>query len=71
MSCEELKVNHTQHACLVAWGLFAQEIGLIQGINAVPIKQKTYRHSPQSKVLEFLVATLAGLEHLQDIRPRL
>ena len=25
-------------------------------------------HSPQSKILEFLIAILAGLEHLQDLR---
>ena len=31
------------------------------------LKQKHYHHRPQTKVLEFLVAILAGLPHLQDI----
>lgn len=33
----------------------------------VKLKQKKCDHTPQSKVLEFLVAMLAGLPHLQDI----
>lgn len=57
----------TQHAMLVVWGLYAQEMGLIEKIESVPIKQKTRRHKPQRKVLEFLVAMLAGLPHLKDI----
>lgn len=57
----------TQHALLVAWGLYAQQIGLIEQLEQVPLKQKRREHRPQSKVLEFLVAMLAGLEHLQDI----
>jgi hypothetical protein len=67
MSSDEVDVQHTQHAFLVAWGRFAQEIGLIERIQAVELKQKKYRYSPQTKVLEFLVATLAGLKYLQDI----
>jgi hypothetical protein len=59
--------EETQHALLIAWGQFAQEIGLIAGIEAVKIKQKTVEHTPQTKVLEFLVAILAGIKHLQDI----
>lgn len=57
----------TQHAMLVAWGLYAEQLGLIAGMEAVELKQKTRRHRPQTKVLEFLVAMLAGLPHLQDI----
>jgi hypothetical protein len=67
MSDDGAHVCYTQHALLVAWGRFAQEIGLIAGIEAVKLRQKKYWHSPQTKVLELLVATLAGLEHLQDI----
>lgn len=67
MSNDEARACHTQHAFLVVWGRFAQAIGLIEKIEAVKLKQKTYWHSPQTKVLEFLVATLAGLKHLQDI----
>ena len=67
MSSDEAQVQQTQHAFLVAWGHFAQEIGLIQGIQAVRLKQKHYHHAPQTKVLEFLVALLSGLKQLQEI----
>jgi hypothetical protein len=57
----------THHAMLVAWGEFAQSIGLIQDIEGVPLHQKTVTHRPQTKILEFFLAILAGLEHLQDL----
>jgi hypothetical protein len=52
---------------LVAWGVYARHIGLVERLMAVPVKQKRRRHQPQTKVLEFFVAMLAGLPHLQDI----
>ena len=64
---KKIQVKETQHAFLVAWGWFAEYIGLIEALQAVPLRQKKYKHSPQTKVTEFLVAVLAGLEHLQDI----
>lgn len=67
MSNEEIHVQHTQHAFLVVWGWFAEHIGLIEQLERVPLKQKRYHHKPQTKVLEFLVAILAGLRHLQDM----
>src|SRR5258707_4538978 len=67
MSNSETLIQNTQHACLVAWGWFAEQIGLIQQLQAGSLKQKHYHHRPQTKVLEFLVAILAGLQHLQDI----
>lgn len=67
MSDDEIQVQDTQHAFLVAWGWFAEHIGLIQALRNVPLRQKKYTHTPQTKVLEFLVAVLGGLEHLQDI----
>jgi hypothetical protein len=67
MSSDESEVKHTQHAFLVVWGWFTEHIGLIRWLLAVSLYQKYYHHTPQSKVLEFLVATLAGLKHLQDI----
>jgi hypothetical protein len=67
MSSDESEVQHTQHAFLVAWGWFGEHIGLIQKLRAVSLKQKRYYHTPQGKVLEFLVAILAGMKHLQDI----
>ena len=57
----------TQHAMVVIWGLFARRIGLVGAIEAVKLKQKVRSHTPQTKVLEFLVAILGGLPHLQDI----
>ena len=57
----------TQHAMLVIWGLFARRIGLVAAIEAVKLKQKKRDHTPQTKVLEFLVTILGGLPHLQDI----
>ncbi len=67
MSSDQSEVQHTQHAFLVVWGWFGEHIGLIRRLLAVPLKQKRYHHTPQGKVLEFLVAILAGLKHLQDI----
>ncbi len=67
MSDTTEQVQETQHAFLVAWGWFAEQIGLIKALQAVPLRQKQYTHKPQTKVLEFLVAILGGLEHLQDI----
>ncbi len=67
MSNSETPIQNTQHAFLVAWGWFAEHIGLIQQLQAVSLKQKRYHHRPQTKVLEFLVAILAGLQHLQEI----
>jgi hypothetical protein len=57
----------TYHAMLIAWGEFAQRIGLVDKMRAVGLHQKTVAHTPQSKVLEFLVAILGGLEHLKDL----
>jgi hypothetical protein len=57
----------TDHAMLVVWGQYAHCLGLIQAIEQIPLAQKTVQHSPQGKVLEFLVAILGGLEYLKDI----
>jgi len=57
----------TDHAMLVVWGQFAHCLGLVQAIEQVSLSQKTVDHSPQGKVLEFLVAILGGLEYLKDI----
>jgi hypothetical protein len=67
MSNSEKHRQDTQHAFRVAWGRFAEHLGLIQQLRAVSLKQKHYRHMPQTWVLEFLVAILAGLQHLQEI----
>ena len=57
----------TQHAMLIPWGLFAQQMGFVQRIQSVPIPQRTRNHAPQSKLLELFVATLSGCAYLQDI----
>ena len=57
----------TQHAMLVAWGVYAQQIGLVEAVEQVKLSQRSREHRPQTKVLEFLVAILAGLPHLQDL----
>lgn len=57
----------TQHAMLVAWGQYLHCLGLIDKMEAVPLHQKTVTHRPQTKVLEFLAALLAGLPHLKDL----
>lgn len=67
MSNVKNKTQYTQHAFLVAWGWFAEYIGLLQRFQALHLKQKHYHHTPQTKVVEFLVSILGGLKHLQDI----
>jgi hypothetical protein len=64
------KNNHcqlTEHACLVVWGDYARQLGFLAWFHGLGFQQQTREHSPQRKVLELLVATLAGLPHLQDI----
>ena len=67
MSKDKYSNQYTQHALLVVWGVFAEHIGLPQAFRDLSLKQKAYKHRPQAKVMEFLVAILAGLPHLQDI----
>jgi hypothetical protein len=67
MSDNETQIGQTQHAFLVAWGWFAEHLGLPQQFQEVTLKQKRYDHTPQTKALEFLVAILAGSKYLQDI----
>lgn len=57
----------THHATLMVWGQFAQSMGLIDKIQSVRLHQKSVEYGPQGKVLQFLLAILAGLEHLQNL----
>jgi len=57
----------THHALLVAWGQYGQATGLVRALEAVPLSQKCVLHRPQTKVIEFLVAILGGVEYLKDI----
>ena len=63
----EANTQDTEHAMLVVWGQLASCLGIPQAFAEVPMSQKTVIHTPQSKVLEFLVANLAGLPHAKDI----
>jgi hypothetical protein len=56
----------TDHALLVLLGKFAQHLGLVRLLEMVPIAQKTYDHRPQTKLIQFLIGILAGLDYLQD-----
>jgi hypothetical protein len=47
---------------LVAWGQFAQSIGLVEAIESLTLHQKGVRHQPQTKILEFLVAILGTVQ---------
>jgi hypothetical protein len=58
----------TDHAWLVVLGHFAQALGLVAGLQEVPIGQRQGpKHSPASKVIEFLIGILGGIEYLQDL----
>ena len=59
--------QETDHAILVIWGQFANCLGIPQAFAEVPMSQKTVIHTPQNKVLEFLVANLAGVQYAKDI----
>jgi len=67
ISPKNAQTTLTQHAMLVVWGLYAQQIGLIDRLMQIKLKQKSRFHQPQTKLLEFFVAMLAGLPHLQDV----
>lgn len=58
----------TEHAWLVVLGYFAQALGLVAGLEEVPTGQrKGPKHTPQSKMIEFLVGILGGIDYLQDL----
>lgn len=67
MSETEETPTLTNHAMLVVWGQYAHCIGLVKALETIPMSQKTVVHSPQRKVIEFLVASLGGLKYLKDI----
>lgn len=58
----------TGHAWLVVLGYFARALGLVAGLEAVPLGQrKGPECGPQTKLIEFLVGVLGGMEYLQDL----
>ena len=64
---DEMDVT-TDHAWLVVMGQFAQVLGLVKDLEAVPIEQKQGpKCTPQTKLIEFLIGILGGIEYLQDL----
>ena len=61
------KTTLTSHAMLIPWGIFAQRIGLVAALEHITIPQRKRDHTPQTKLIEFLVAILAGCAYLRDI----
>ena len=61
------KATLTSHAMLIPWGIFAQRSGLVAALEQIAIPQRKREHTPQTKLLEFLVAILAGCAYLRDI----
>ena len=58
----------TDHAWLVVLGYLGQALGLITGLEGVPICQrKGPKCKPQTKIVELLVGILGGIEYLQDL----
>jgi hypothetical protein len=57
----------TQHGLLVCWSHFAQEVGLLEHLQAVPIPQKTVRHSPAARLTTLFMGLLSGIEYLTDL----
>jgi hypothetical protein len=57
----------TEHAMLVVWGQFAQELGLLEQLAQVPIPQKTVQHSPAAKLATLFLGLLSGIEYLTDL----
>lgn len=57
----------TEHALLVAYARFAEQIGLISAIEQVPFEMKTITHSPADKVVELLSHILTGGMHINEL----
>ena len=57
----------TEHALLIAYARFAEQVGLISAIKHVPFKMKTITHSPADKVIELLSHILTGGRHINEL----
>ncbi len=60
-------LTNTDHGLLVAFGEFLEQHGLLSQLMQVPIHQKTRTHSPQAKLIEFMVGIFSGIEYLSDL----
>lgn len=59
--------SNTDHGLLVAFGEFLQQHGLLDRLMQVPIPQKTVKHTPQAKLIEFMAGIFGGIEYLSDL----
>ena len=57
----------TDHALLIAYAHFAEQIELIGAVEHVPFPMKTICHSPGDKVVELLCHILAGGMHINEL----
>jgi len=59
----------TDHAWLVVLGHFAQALKLVTKLAEVPLEQRKGPEGtiPQTKLIEFLVGIVGGIEYLQDL----
>jgi hypothetical protein len=58
----------TDHAWLVVLGHFAQALGLTAQLIGVALPQRQGKNGPaQTKLIEFLVGILGGIDYLQDL----
>jgi hypothetical protein len=59
----------SDHAWLVVLGHFAQVLGVVSGLSQVPLKQRQGAEElpPQTKLIEFLVGILGGIDYLQEL----
>jgi len=57
----------TEHAMLVPYGRFAQQVGLIEAVERVLFGMKTYVHSPADKVIELFAHISAGGMHVNEL----
>ena len=59
----------TEHAWLVVLGHFAQALGVVSGLSQVHLEQRqgADKLPPQTKLIEFLVGIVGGIEQLQEL----
>ena len=67
LSTSDWMMPNTQHGVLVAFGEFLQRHGLVDRLMGVPIGQKRRVHTPQAKLIEFLIGIMSGIEYLRDL----
>jgi hypothetical protein len=58
----------TEHGVLVAYGKFAQHLGVQDALQRIPFPMKTVAHSPAAELAELLVHILAGGMHGVELK---